>query len=79
MAKTNAERQRAYRERHLLDVDGAGHRLNMVIDVSAGAQLRRLAQHYGVTQRDMLEDLLQRAESDLLDGMKPKAEREYFG
>lgn len=59
---TNAERQRAYRQRHLQDVDGAGERLNMVVSVQAKAQLGRLASHHGISQRAMLERLLAEAE-----------------
>ena len=76
MAMSNAERQRAYRQRHL--AEGEGHRLNLVVAVQTGAQLDRLAKHYGVTKRAMLERLLQQAESALVDGMKPKAQRTYF-
>ncbi|MBK7520108.1 MAG: hypothetical protein IPJ33_19600 [Gammaproteobacteria bacterium] len=59
---TNAERQRAYRQRHLQDVDGSGERLNMVVSVQAKAQLGRLARHHGISQRAMLERLLAAAE-----------------
>ncbi len=55
---TSAERQAAYRQRHLQDVDGHGERLNMVISVQAKAQLKRLARHAGITQRSMLEPQL---------------------
>lgn len=79
MAMSNAERQRQYRQRHLADVDGQGHRLNLVVSVPAGAQLERLAKHYGVTKRAMIERLLAEAEGDLVDSMKPKARRDYFG
>ena len=79
MAMSNAERQRQYRQRHLVDVDGLGHRLNLVVGAATGAQLERLARHYGVTKRSMIEQLLRQAESDIVDGMKPKARREYLG
>ena len=59
---TNAERQRAYRQRPLQDVDGSGERLNMVVSVQAKAQLGRLARHHGISQRAMLERLLAAAE-----------------
>lgn len=47
MAQSNAERQRAYRQRHLKDIEGGGERLNTVVSVSAKAQLARLAQYHG--------------------------------
>ena len=59
---TNAERQRAYRQRHLQDVDSIGARLNLVVSVQAKAQLRRLARHHGISQRAMVERLLAEAE-----------------
>ena len=43
---TNAERQKAYRQRHLQDVDGTGGRLNLIVSVQAKAQLGRLARHH---------------------------------
>lgn len=67
MTKTNAERQAAYRVRHLRDEDGKGERLNIVIDLHAKRALERLAACYGVTQRAMLERLVLEAERDALD------------
>jgi hypothetical protein len=43
MAKSNAERQAAYRARHLKDENGTGLRLNLVIDAHAKWALERLA------------------------------------
>ncbi len=63
MAMSNAERQRAYRERQLQDVEGGGERLNTILSVQAKAQLERLARHYGCTQRAVLERLLSEAEA----------------
>jgi macrodomain Ter protein organizer (MatP/YcbG family) len=60
---TAAERQRAYRQRHLKDEAGSGERLSMVISVSAKAKLGRLARHYGMTKRQVIEKLLGDAES----------------
>jgi len=34
MAKSNAERQREYRARHLQDVEGTGERINTVVSLS---------------------------------------------
>ncbi len=59
---TSAQRQAAYRQRHLQDTDGSGERLNMIVSVQAKAQLKRLARHAGITQRAMLEQLLEKAE-----------------
>ena len=71
MAKrsANAEAQARYRAKHLHapeTIDAA--RINQVVGISAKAQLERLARHYGVSQRAMLEKLLQEAERAVNDG-----------
>ena len=67
MAKSNAERQAAYRVRHLKDEGGKGERLNLVIDVHAKCALERLAACYGVTQRAILERMLREAEQEAVE------------
>ena len=74
---TNAERQRLYRERHL--VEGTDARLNAIVSAHAKAALKRLARHYDVTERAMLETLLAQAESDLVDRFNVKEMRRYYG
>ena len=59
-AATSAERQAAYRARHL--AEGTDVRLSCVVSAHAGACLRRLARHRGVTVRAMLDTLLRDAE-----------------
>ncbi len=66
---TNAERQAAYRARHLKDVDGTGERLNLIVDAKAKRALERLAVHYAVTQRSMIEKLLIDAERAAIDAV----------
>ncbi len=63
---TNAERQQAYRLRHLKDETGQGERLSVVVDSQAKRALERLAACYGEPQQAMLERLLQDAERALL-------------
>ena len=63
MAKSNAERQAAYRQRHLKDVNGTDERLSLLVDIRAKRALERLAARYGVTQRAMIERLLIEADS----------------
>ena len=58
---TNAQRQAAYREKHL-GADGLGERLNLIVDAHCKAALKRLASCYGVTQKAMLERLVAAAE-----------------
>ena len=67
MTTKNAERQAAYRERHLKDEKGNSERLNMVIDLHAKRALERLATCYGVTQKAILERLLVGAENAVVD------------
>ena len=64
--KTNAQIQAAYRRRHLKDVDATSARLDILIDQSAKLTLQRMATHYRVSNRAMLERLLSEAQSTLL-------------
>ena len=66
---TNAERQAAYRARHLKDVDGQGERMNLIVGAQAKRALERLAACYGVTQRGMIEKLLIDAERAAIDAV----------
>lgn len=63
MATTNAQRQQAYRaNRHTAGQDGSGElRINTFVTTSAALGLKRLAKHYAVTQRAMLERLIEDA------------------
>lgn len=77
-AQSNAERQAAYRQRHLHDVDGQGERINMVVTVRAKAQLERLARYYGVTQRDLLARVLSETEQKVIEGLSRADEKAYY-
>ncbi len=76
--QSNAERQAAYRQRHLHDVDGQGERINIVATVQAKAQLERLARRYGVTQREVLARVLAEAERRVGDGLSRADEKVYY-
>jgi hypothetical protein len=80
MTKTNAQRQAAYRARHLKEASGEGERLNIVIDFHAKLTLERLAACYGVTQRAMLEQLLLKAEHAMIDQLVtvPNGQADYY-
>ncbi|EAR23287.1 hypothetical protein [Nitrococcus mobilis] len=67
MGMSTAERQRAYRRRHLRD--GADERLSMVVPVQVKRRLERLARHRGVSQRVMLAVALASLEQEILNGM----------
>lgn len=60
MAKTTAERQAAYRARQgSAGADGNGQRrVSMWISTAAALALARLACRYGVTQRELVENML---------------------
>ena len=75
---SNAERQAAWRKRHLQDVDGQGERLNMVVPVQTKAQPTRLARHFGITQRELLARVLAETESKVVDGLSRSAEKAYY-
>lgn len=70
MALTNADHQRAYRQRKA--AEGAG-RLTAMVSAETRAQLARLARHAGESQQDVLERLIAKAEADVLRRVKDKA------
>jgi hypothetical protein len=82
MAKTLAQRQKAYRDkRQFAGKDGNGERrLNAWVSTRASLALERLAKRYGVTKRDMIERLVVTEEDRLLSGMNSDSPewRQYF-
>ena len=78
MARSNAERQAAYRARHLKDVEGKGERINLLVDTTTKRALERLATRYGVTQRAMLQTLIADAQSAVLDTLTPSEQASYY-
>jgi hypothetical protein len=82
MPKTNAERQAAYRRRHLHDLAVEGvemlERLNLLVSISAKARLERLAACYGVTQRSLLEHVLDEAENIAVAALPGRTLSDYY-
>lgn len=78
MVRTNAERQRAYRQRHLKDLDGAAERLSTFVSVNAKRALERMAHHHSTTQRAILERTLAEAERTLVDALPPDEKSAYY-
>lgn len=78
MAKTNAERQAAYRARHLASVDGALERLNIMVGVGSKRALERLAACHDVTLREALENAVQLAEERTLQAIGNGAAMAYY-
>lgn len=72
MAKTTAERQAAYRERQDSGgVDGNGQRrVSMWLSTEAALALGRLASRYGVTQRELVGNMLLAEDERILATMK---------
>jgi|GEM_PF-6238282 len=55
MAKTNAQLQSDYRERHL---NKDKSRVQLMLDKEVAAQLDALRDHYGVTKQSVIEKLI---------------------
>lgn len=78
MAQSNAERQAAYRARHLKDVEGTGERINLLVDTTTKRALERMANRCAVTQRAMLQTLIADAERAMLDTLTPSEQASYY-
>ena len=78
MAQSNAERQAAYRARHLKDENGTDERLNLLVDIHAKRALERLAARYSVTQRVMLQTLITDAEKALVNTLSSNEQASYY-
>ena len=72
-AKTNAQRQREYRERARKDLS----RIDMRIDFSANIKLEDMADYYTVTKKEILEKLINQAHGDWIDEIGSQAYREW--
>lgn len=66
MARSNAERQQTYRQRRPKAGDNGERRLNTWITTGAALALQRLARHYAVTKREMLERIILEADDTIL-------------
>ncbi|QFY43120.1 hypothetical protein F6R98_11230 [Candidatus Methylospira mobilis] len=77
MAKSNAELQAVYRQRHLKDIEGNKARLNTLISAPAKRSLKRLAKHYAVRQTALLERLIADAEKAELAKMSGDEQSAY--
>ena len=81
MKKSNAQRQRAYRDRHLKltdELDDMLERINQMVSLSAKTALKRLASYYGVTQRAILESAIANAERALFDTLPSEQQNDYY-
>jgi len=81
MRKSNAQRQRAYRDRHLKltdEMDDMLERINQMVSLSAKTALKRLASYYGVTQRAILESAIANTERALFDTLPGEQQNDYY-
>ncbi len=81
MRKSNAQRQRAYRDRHLKLTDAPYdmlERINQMVSLHAKNALKRLASYYGVTQRAILESAIANAERTLFDTLPGEHQNDYY-
>lgn len=78
MARTNAENQAAYKARHLKNEAGTSERLDVLIDQSAKLALKRLAAHYRVSLRVMLQTLIEDKQSALLDTLSGDQQTAFY-
>lgn len=76
--KSNAQRQAAYRQRHLHDEGGTKSRLNVLLDYRARLALRRLAKRAGVTQSEMLAHLILADQDRVLASMSGDQQTAYY-
>lgn len=76
MAKSNAERQAAYRARRR--EDGDCQLLSTAVSFRTKNALIRLAACYGITQREMLERVVEEAERRLLDRVGNRHADAYY-
>ena len=81
MAKTNAERQRAYRAARATAGQDGQRRLSGWVDTGTALALSRLAKRYGVTKQEMVARLVAKADDAILAIIEPDSPEwsEYMG
>lgn len=68
---TAAERQAVYRKTRSTAGENGERRINTWVTTATALALTRLAQRYGVTQRDMLEHLIIAADQEIVGQLDP--------
>jgi hypothetical protein len=81
MARTAAERQKAYRAGRQLAGENGERRISAYVSTRAALALERLSNSYGVTKRDLLEKLLIDEQEKVLQGLSLDSDegRKYLG
>jgi hypothetical protein len=72
----NAKRQAEYRKRRLKD--GTDQRLNVILNLPAKLALERMAKLHGITNKDLLEQVLLAAQSQLLKDLDDDQTTRYY-
>jgi len=75
---TTAERQAAYRKRRPEAGDNGERRINTWVSTETKLNLKRLAKRYGVTEREMLERLIEAEEKRTTVGMSEEEFEKYL-
>lgn len=75
---TPAQRQAAWRARRQTAGENGERRISTWVSTSAALALARLAQREGVTQRDILEKLLEQAQNRVIGQLDGDALDEYL-
>ena len=74
VAKSNAERQAAYRTRRARD----SRALQLWLDDADKLALKRLARHWGISQAEAVARLIREADKAIMDGMDDEQFEEYL-
>jgi hypothetical protein len=71
----NASRQRKHREK----VKQSQTCINMSLDLDSYLQLKQLSKHYGVTQKELIENYLRIDNEKVLNSLNENQAEIYFG
>ena len=69
--RTAAERQAAYRKARPTAGENGERRISAWVSTGAALALHRVARRYGVTKRDMLEQLIKAADDEIVATLDP--------
>ena len=74
--KDNAKRQAEYRKRHIKE--GSDQRLNVILGLDTKLALDRMARHFGVSNKELLERVLLERQSQLVANMDGEQKTRYL-
>jgi hypothetical protein len=79
MARSAAERQRDYRRRRATAGSNGERRLSTWVSTGVALAMQRLARHRGLSQRQLLEQVIAKAESEAISSMGDADLEAYLG